>query len=49
MVLPDGSVLVLGGGGGSNDVWKSSDGGLKWDLLTATAWGPNGGKYFLIA
>ncbi len=48
-MLPDGSVLVLGGVGGKNDVWKSSDGGLNWARLTATAWGPYGSKYFLIA
>ncbi len=49
-MLPDGSVLVLGGYyvDEFNEVWKSGDGGLNWDLLTATAWGPNGGKYFLI-
>jgi hypothetical protein len=50
-VLPDGSVLVMGGEGSgfvkSNEVWKSIDGGLTWTLLTSTAWG-TGGKYFLI-
>ena len=52
VVLPDGSVLELGGysniGKYSNEVWRSSDKGANWALLTNTAWGTNGGKYFLI-
>ncbi len=49
-MLLDGSVLVMGGYGVSaylNDVWKSSNGGGSWALLTNTAWGTNGGKYLL--
>ena len=52
VVLSDGSVLVFGGETTgrvySNEVWKSSDKGANWALLTNTAWGTNGGKYFLI-
>ncbi len=51
MVLPDGSVLVMGGitsSGKSNEVFKSTDGGRNWALLTNTAWGTSGGKYFFI-
>ncbi len=53
VVLSDGSVLVMGGittpgvGVRSNEVYKSSNGGLTWALLTSSAW-PTGGKYFLI-
>ena len=43
MVLSDGSVLVMGGDGGStsgslmNDVWKTADGGASWILVTSSA------------
>ncbi len=52
VVLQDGSVLVLGGSTGdgtsySNEVWKSSDGGMNWTRLTIAAWG-TGCKYFVI-
>ncbi len=51
MLLPDGSVLVMGGttsSGKSNEVFQSTDGGRTWRLLTDTAWGTSGGKYFFI-
>ncbi len=48
-MLPDGSVLVMGGIDGNwtalNDVLKSNNGGGNWTLLTNTAWGTNGGEY----
>jgi uncharacterized repeat protein (TIGR02543 family) len=42
VVLPDGSVLVMGGGQATspfylNDVWRSTDGGANWSKLTASA------------
>ena len=39
MVLSDGSVLVMGGFGGSskNDVWKTVNGGASWILVTSSA------------
>jgi len=39
VVMPDGSIVLLAGGGASqvnNDVWKSSDGGVTWTLETAS-------------
>jgi hypothetical protein len=39
-VLSDGSVVVIGGGIGAtyyNDVWKSSNGGSLWFVVTANA------------
>jgi hypothetical protein len=54
VVLEDGSILVIGGDGRfggstpSNEVWKSSDGGVNWAVLTTAAWGTRGGTYFLI-
>ncbi len=58
MVLKDGSILVLGGQPPLtaplplslpfNDVWKSSDGGVNWAVLTTAAWGTSGGTYFLV-
>ncbi len=52
VVLSDGSVLVMGGmtssGTYSNELFKSTDGGLTWALLTSSAWGTSGGKHFLI-
>ncbi len=53
MVLPDGSVLVMGGmaGGLSHEVWKSSDGGVNWSLLTSVFVWLNTyvGKYYYLA
>ena len=39
MVLSDGSVLVMGGGGSNtkNDVWKTVNGGTSWILVTSSA------------
>jgi hypothetical protein len=39
LVLSDGSLLVMGGGGSNlfNDVWKSADGGSAWILVTDNA------------
>ena len=39
VVLSDGSVLVMGGYGGSNknDVWKTVNGGASWILVTSSA------------
>jgi len=50
-VLPDNSILLFGGynitTAGLPDVWRSNDGGLKWNLINSTAfsvpkafWGP---------
>ena len=36
VVLSDGSVLVMGGAG-NNDVWKTVDGGVSWILVTSSA------------
>ena len=41
VLLSDGTILTIGGksnSGFSNEVWRSSNGGLNWSLLTATAW-----------
>ncbi len=63
MVLNDGSILVLGGESQAskvsriytNEMWRSSDGGKNWAVLTTDyAWGKffepinRRGKYFLI-
>jgi hypothetical protein len=39
VVLSDGSVLIMGGDGGSrkNDVWKTVDGGASWIPVTSSA------------
>jgi hypothetical protein len=40
VVLPNGSVLILGGYDNSinmNDVWRTNDGGLTWFVVTANA------------
>ncbi len=51
VVTSDGSILVMGGvveSRSSSEVWSSID-GSSWTLLTSTAWGTDGGKYFLIS
>ena len=50
VVLSDGSVLVMGGDGGSrkNDVWKTVDGGASWILVTSSA-GWTGKKIILLS
>jgi hypothetical protein len=39
VVLPDGSVLVMGGlsSNSKNDVWRSTNGGVNWSLITSHA------------
>ena len=48
VVLSDDSVILMGGaepsGVFSNQVWKLSNGGFTWTLLTDKAWGTDGGK-----
>ena len=58
VVMPDGSIVMGNGynltgffpsavGGNFNDVWRSSDKGVTWDLLTANAeWSPRSGTWF---
>ncbi len=47
-VLLDGSILFMGGycaGTHYNDVWKSTNGGINWSLVTSAAWA-SGGKLY---
>ena len=42
VVMPDGSIVLMGGiinnrGGNMNDVWRSTDNGTTWTLMTASA------------
>ncbi|MCU0632310.1 MAG: PKD domain-containing protein [Methanolinea sp.] len=38
VVLPDGSIIIMGGGGGyKNDVWRSSDQGSTWNAQNTSA------------
>ena len=44
VVIPDGSIVLMGGSGnGLNDVWRSTDNGLTWTEVTASAGWP--GRY----
>ena len=44
----DGSIIVMGGYSSAyiNEVWKSTDGGVGWVLLTSNAWA-SGQFYFI--
>ena len=52
-ILPDGSIVVMGGSDGSNllnDVWRSLDNGVTWTLLTASAgWSARAGHSCVVA
>lgn len=53
VVLPDGSILLIGGldysVGFKNDVWRSIDGGATWSLVTnSAAWAPRYGHQSLV-
>jgi PKD repeat protein len=37
VVMPDGSIVLMGGSPGGNDVWRSMDNGATWTLMTANA------------
>ena len=40
VVLPDGSIVLMGGGDGGgykNDVWRSTDQGATWAQMTSNA------------
>lgn len=45
--LPDGSIVVMGGGGtgGYNDVWRSTDNGVTWLQISAKAEWPKRGDF----
>jgi subtilisin family serine protease len=52
LAMPDGSVLLMGGYGGtfSNDVWRSTDGGITWTQITAHAgWPARSGQACVVA
>lgn len=43
VVLPDDSILLMGGGGSKNDVWHSTDEGKSWSQMTGEAeWSERG-------
>ena len=48
VVMPDGSIVLMGGSNGSadlNDVWRSTDNGATWTEINANAgWGPRSGQ-----
>ncbi len=44
VVMPDGSIVIMGGGGvGYNDTWRSTDGGETWTQLPDAGWT---GRYY---
>lgn len=45
VVLPDGSIILVGGSGGEEDVWRSADGGYTWNRIRQVV--PRAGKEHL--